>query len=274
MNSEKIIEELLNLSVDLAKKIVACLVVYAIGNYLIKKAVRLLKKSRLMKETEGTVQTFTASFVSIALYILLAIIIVNIMGVPMASVITILASAGVAIGMAMQGTLGNIASGIVLMLFKPFRLGDYVSIGTVEGTVKELNLFYTVFVTLDNRRVTVPNSTMMNANIIDVSAEENRRVDLYFTCDRNEDQVLVIQLLNEEVEKTDRMLKEPEPFVSLDEITDTSLRFVVKVWCRNSDYWDVYYDLLSRISAKLDENQISAPSMRISSSDQPRINNE
>ena len=274
MNTEKIIEELLNLSVDLAKKIVACLVVYAIGNYLIKKAVRLLKKSRLMKETEGTVQTFTASFVSIALYILLAIIIVNIMGVPMASVITILASAGVAIGMAMQGTLGNIASGIVLMLFKPFRLGDYVSIGTVEGTVKELNLFYTVFVTLDNRRVTVPNSTMMNANIIDVSAEENRRVDLYFTCDRNDDQVLVIQLLNEEVEKTDRMLKEPEPFVSLDEITDTSLRFVVKVWCRNSDYWDVYYDLLSRISAKLDENQISAPSMRISSSDQPRINNE
>lgn len=274
MNTEKIIEELLNLSVDLAKKIVACLVVYAIGNYLIKKAVRLLKKSRLMKETEGTVQTFTASFVSIALYILLAIIIVNIMGVPMASVITILASAGVAIGMAMQGTLGNIASGIVLMLFKPFRLGDYVSIGTVEGTVKELNLFYTVFVTLDNRRVTVPNSTMMNANIIDVSAEENRRVDLYFTCDRNEDQVLVIQLLNEEVEKTDRMLKEPEPFVSLDGITDTSLRFVVKVWCRNSDYWDVYYDLLSRITAKLDENQINAPSMRISSSDQPRINNE
>lgn len=274
MNTEKIIEELLNISVDLAKKIVACLVVYAIGNYLIKKAVRLLKKSRLMKETEGTVQTFTASFVSIALYILLAIIIVNIMGVPMASVITILASAGVAIGMAMQGTLGNIASGIVLMLFKPFRLGDYVSIGTVEGTVKELNLFYTVFVTLDNRRVTVPNSTMMNANIIDVSAEENRRVDLYFTCDRNEDQVLVTQLLNEEVEKTDRMLKEPEPFVSLDEITDTSLRFVVKVWCRNSDYWDVYYDLLSRISAKLDENQINAPSMRISSSDQPRINNE
>ena len=274
MNTEKIIEELLNISVDLAKKIVACLVVYAIGNYLIKKAVRLLKKSRLMKETEGTVQTFTASFVSIALYVLLAIIIVNIMGVPMASVITILASAGVAIGMAMQGTLGNIASGIVLMLFKPFRLGDYVSIGTVEGTVKELNLFYTVFVTLDNRRVTVPNSTMMNANIIDVSAEENRRVDLYFTCDRIEDQVLVIQLLNEEVEKTDRMLKEPEPFVSLDEITDTSLRFVVKVWCRNSDYWDVYYDLLSRISAKLDENQISAPSMRISSSDQPRIKNE
>ena len=274
MNTEKIIEELLNISVDLAKKIVACLVVYAIGNYLIKKAVRLLKKSRLMKETEGTVQTFTASFVSIALYILLAIIIVNIMGVPMASVITILASAGVAIGMAMQGTLGNIASGIVLMLFKPFRLGDYVSIGTVEGTVKELNLFYTVFVTLDNRRVTVPHSTMMNANIIDVSAEENRRVDLYFTCDRSEDQVLVTQLLNKEVEKTDRSLKEPGPFVSLDEITDTSLRFVVKVWCRNSDYWDVYYDLLSRITAKLDENQINAPSMRISSSDQPRINNE
>ena len=189
----------------------------------------------------------------------------------MASVITVLASAGVAVGMAMQGALGNIASGIVLMLFKPFKLGDYVSIGSVEGTVRELNLFYTVFVTVDNRRVTVPNSTMMNANIIDVSAEENRRVDLYFTCDRLEDQVLVTQLLTEEVEKTEKMLKEPAPFVSLDGITDTTLKFVVKVWCRNVDYWDVYYDLLTRITAQLEANEISIPSMRVSSLDQPRI---
>ena len=271
MNMEKLIEGLLNLATDLALKIVTCLVVFVIGNYLIKRVVRMLDKSRLMKETEGTVRTFTASFIKIAMYVILAIIIVNIMGVPMASVITVLASAGVAVGMAMQGALGNIASGIVLMLFKPFKLGDYVSIGSVEGTVRELNLFYTVFVTVDNRRVTVPNSTMMNANIIDVSAEENRRVDLYFTCDRLEDQVLVTQLLTEEVEKTEKMLKEPAPFVSLDGITDTTLKFVVKVWCRNVDYWDVYYDLLTRITAQLEANEISIPSMRVSSLDQPRI---
>lgn len=271
MNMEKLIEGLLSLATDLALKIVTCLVVFVIGNYLIKRVVRMLDKSRLMKETEGTVRTFTASFIKIAMYVILAIIIVNIMGVPMASVITVLASAGVAVGMAMQGALGNIASGIVLMLFKPFKLGDYVSIGSVEGTVRELNLFYTVFVTVDNRRVTVPNSTMMNANIIDVSAEENRRVDLYFTCDRLEDQVLVTQLLTEEVEKTEKMLKEPAPFVSLDGITDTTLKFVVKVWCRNVDYWDVYYDLLTRITAQLEANEISIPSMRVSSLDQPRI---
>lgn len=271
MNTEKVIEELLSLSTDLAKKIVACLVVYVIGNYLIKKAVKMLQKSRLMKETEGTVQTFTASFVKIALYVILVIIIVNIMGVPMASVITVLASAGVAIGMAMQGALGNIASGIVLMLFKPFKLGDYVSIGSVEGTVKELNLFYTVFLTLDNKRVTVPNSTMMNANIIDVSAEENRRVDLYFTCDRSEDQVVVTEILNEEVEKTEKMIREPAPFVSLDGMSDTSLKFVVKVWCRNEDYWDVYYDLLTRITSQLEAKEISVPSMHVTSQDHPRI---
>ena len=271
MNMEKLIEGLLSLATDLALKIVTCLVVFVIGNYLIKRVVRMLDKSRMMKETEGTVRTFTASFIKIAMYVILAIIIVNIMGVPMASVITVLASAGVAVGMAMQGALGNIASGIVLMLFKPFKLGDYVSISSVEGTVRELNLFYTVFVTVDNRRVTVPNSTMMNANIIDVSAEENRRVDLYFTCDRLEDQVLVTQLLNEEVEKTEKMLKEPAPFVSLDGITDTTLKFVVKVWCRNGEYWDVYYDLLTRITSQLETNEISIPSMRVSSLDQPRI---
>ena len=145
MNMEKLIEGLLNLATDLAIKIVTCLVVFVIGNYLIKRVVRMLDKSRLIKETEGTVRTFTASFIKIAMYVILAIIIVNIMGVPMASVITVLASAGVAVGMAMQGALGNIASGIVLMLFKPFKLGDYVSIGSVEGTVRELNLFYTIF---------------------------------------------------------------------------------------------------------------------------------
>ena len=271
MNTEKVIEELLSLSTDLAKKIVACLVVYVIGNYLIKKAVKMLQKSRLMKETEGTVQTFTASFVKIALYVILVIIIVNIMGVPMASVITVLASAGVAIGMAMQGALGNIASGIVLMLFKPFKLGDFVSVGDVQGTVCELNLFYTVFVTVDNKRVTVPNSTVMNGSITDYSSEKLRRVDIPFTCDRREDPEVVCQILENEVNRTEKMLREPEPFIGLDGSTDTALKFVVKVWVENADYWDVYYDLLARITTQMEVNDIHSPSVAIRSMDVPSI---
>ena len=176
-NMEKVIENLIEASTKLGIKIVACLLTYVIGSYVIKQVVKLLSKSRLLRDAEGTVRTFAVSFVRIALYVILFIMIVGIMGVPMASIITVLASAGVAIGMAMQGALGNIAGGIVLMVFKPFKLGDYISNGEVEGTVRELNLFYTVVVTVDNKRITVPNGTMMNASITDYSSEKFRRVD-------------------------------------------------------------------------------------------------
>lgn len=140
----------------------------------------------MMDKIEGTVRTFILSFLKAGLYAILAISIIGIMGVPMASVVAVLASAGVAIGLALQGALSNLAGGIILMIFKPFHQGDYVSAAGVEGVVKEVTLFYTVILTLDNKRITVPNGSLMNANITDYSAEELRRVDLRFACAKSE----------------------------------------------------------------------------------------
>ena len=167
-------------------KLILALLVLLIGNALIKSALKMLAKSKLLDKAEGTVRTFTLSFVKIGLYVILVISIIGIMGVPMASVVTVLASAGVAVGLALQGALSNLAGGIMLMLFKPFQLGDYVSAAGVEGVVKEVTLFYTVILTLDNKRITVPNGSLMNANITDFSSEELRRVDLTFACAKSE----------------------------------------------------------------------------------------
>lgn len=263
MNMEKVIENLIEVSTKLGIKIVASLLTYVIGRYVIKQVVKLLSKSRLLRDAEGTVRTFALSFVRIALYVILFIMIVGIMGVPMASVITVLASAGVAIGMAMQGALGNIAGGIVLMVFKPFKLGDYISNGEVEGAVRELNLFYTVIVTVDNKRITVPNGTMMNASITDYSSEKFRRVDLKITCGRDTDAQQLCHYLYEETQRTKHILSDPKPAVVVNGITDQSLEYAVRVWCKTEDYWDVYNDLLLSLSVMMEKHHIKAPAVRV-----------
>lgn len=260
---EKILENLMEVSTKLGIKIIACLLTYVVGSYVIRQLVRLLGKSRLLNESEGTVRTFAISFARIALYVILFISIVGIMGVPMASVITVLASAGVAVGMAMQGALGNIAGGIVLMVFKPFKLGDYISNGEVEGTVKELNIFYTVIITVDNKRITVPNGTMMNASITDYSSEKFRRVDLKITCDRNESSENLRKYLYEETERTKHILSDPKPVVVVNGINDQSLEYAVRVWCKTEDYWDVYNDLLMNLSVMMEKHHIKVPAVRI-----------
>ena len=276
-NMEKVIENLIEASTKLGIKIVACLLTYVIGSYVIKQVVKLLSKSRLLRDAEGTVRTFAVSFVRIALYVILFIMIVGIMGVPMASIITVLASAGVAIGMAMQGALGNIAGGIVLMVFKPFKLGDYISNGEVEGTVRELNLFYTVVVTVDNKRITVPNGTMMNASITDYSSEKFRRVDLKITCGRDVEPSQMRNYLYEETQRTQHILSDPKPAVVVNGITDQSLEYAVRVWCRTEDYWDVYNDLLLNLSVMMEKHHIKTPAVRVmneTNENNPEINSK
>ena len=183
---QAIITNLAAMATAAGGKIILALLVLIIGNILIKSVLKFLGKSKMMDKIEGTVRTFILSFLKAGLYAILAISIIGIMGVPMASVVAVLASAGVAIGLALQGALSNLAGGIMLMIFKPFHQGDYVSAAGVEGVVKEVTLFYTVILTLDNKRITVPNGSLMNANITDYSAEELRRVDLQFACAKSE----------------------------------------------------------------------------------------
>lgn len=262
---QAIITNLAAMATAAGGKIILALLVLIIGNILIKSALKFLGKSRMMDKIEGTVRTFILSFLKAGLYAILAISIIGIMGVPMASVVAVLASAGVAIGLALQGALSNLAGGIMLMIFKPFHQGDYVSAAGVEGVVKEVTLFYTVILTLDNKRITVPNGSLMNANITDYSAEELRRVDLQFACAKSEAPAKIQDMMIAAMKANPKVLSDPEPFARISGGTNEAMEFTVRAWCKSDDYWDVYFDLTQKITESMAENGVKAPAVRITS---------
>lgn len=260
---KEILDSLLNMSVDFCLKALACIAVFLIGRFCIRKFLRSRFLKKLFEHAEPSAATFLRSLITTALYLLLALSIIGILGIPLASVITVLASAGVAVSLALQGALSNLAAGVMLMIFHPFQVGDYVETTNASGIVKELNLFYTVFLTFDNKRITVPNGTLMNANITDYSAEKLRRVDLEFTCAKSESPSRVVELLTEAVQKNKLLLQTPEPFIALSGTTDHSLIFVVRVWCENENYWPIYHDLTQKVVEQFQAQGIKEPELQI-----------
>ena len=249
-------------------KILLALLVLIVGNLLIKSIMRFLGKSRMLAKVEGTARTFTLSFLKAGLYVILVISIIGILGVPMASVVTVLASAGVAVGLALQGALSNLAGGIMLMIFKPFHQGDYVAAAGVEGVIKEVTLFYTVIMTPDNKRITVPNGSLMNTNITDYSSEDLRRVDLAFACAKSEAPARIQELMQAALRANAKVLADPEPFARISGGSNEAMEFTVRAWCRREDYWDVYYELMQSITESMAENGVKAPAVRITSDPQ------
>lgn len=261
---DAIINSLVNLGTSVGSKILFALLVLIVGKIVISAVLKLLNKSKLFNKTDSSVKTFAISFVKIALYALLAISVIGILGVPMASIIAALASAGVAIGLALQGALSNLAGGIMLMIFKPFKVGDFVEGSGVSGIVKEITMFYTVILTLDNKRITVPNGNLMNANIVDYSTEELRRVDLEFSCAKSEDPAKVQSIMVKVMEANANVLAEPDkPFARVSGGTNEAMNFIVRAWCKNADYWTVYFDLTQGIIEALGEAGVQAPAVRV-----------
>lgn len=255
---------LAGLVIAAGSKIILALLAYLIGSHIVKWIMKLVAKSPLMDKLDGEVKTFVNSFVKIGLYVVLIISIIGILGVPMASVVAVLASAGVAVGLALQGALSNLAGGIMLMIFRPFRQGDYVDAAGASGVVQELTLFYTVILTVDNKRITVPNGSLMNANVVNYSAEENRRVDLAFACAKTESPAKVSEIMVQVMEKHPKVVSDPAaPFARLVGGTNESMQFTARAWCKSADYWDVYFDLTQQITEALGENGVQAPALRI-----------
>jgi len=257
------LDKIVDMATDVAGKIILALVVYLVGRFVIKTLLKWLGKSKLFDKAEASVKTFALSFVKIGLNVLLVISIIGILGVPMASVIAVLASAGAAIGLALQGALSNLAGGIMLMVFKPFRVGDYIEAAGEAGTATEITLFYSVITTVDNKRVTVPNGTLMNANIINYSTEPLRRVDLVFTCGKGESPEKLQELMLGAMRDHEKVLADPEPFARLSGGTNEAMQFTARAWCKNDDYWDVYFDLTQRITELFGENGVTAPAVKI-----------
>lgn len=249
----------LTLLVNIGTKLLFAAVVFVVGVLLIRLVLKLWGRSKAYERIDPEMRSFLDSFIKIALYVVLIVTIVPILGIEIASIITVLATAGAAIGLALQGSLSNLAGGIMLVFLKPFHIGDFIEAAGQSGTVREITIFYTVLTTGDNKRVLIPNGSLMGAAIINYSAEELRRVDMTFTVAYGTDTDRVTALLLEAAEADARVRKDPAPFARFTAQNDSSLGFTLRVWVESGDYWNVYHDLLRDIHNRLVAAEIEIP---------------
>lgn len=258
-----IIRSYLSLAIQYSQRFLAAIIIYFIGRAIIKHYLSRIPKLRGYQHLDTTVQSFIMALSKYGMYTVLLVSIVAILGVPMASIVALLGSAGVAIGLAMQGALANFAGGIMLLINRPFNVGDYIVSGDAAGIVNEINVFYTVLKTPDNRSVMIPNGSLMNANIENYSTEKTRRIDLRFSCAKTEDIEKVMNLIQKELDNEIRKLKEPESCVKLLESTNDANQFCARIWVKNEDYWDVYFDLNKAIALALKNAKIKVPAIHV-----------
>ncbi|MBQ2999631.1 MAG: mechanosensitive ion channel [Clostridia bacterium] len=247
------------LCVSFGGKLLAAILVLVIGTIIIKLVMKLLRKKKLGKHGDATVHRFVLNLVKAALYIILAVTVVAILGVPMASMVALIASAGVAIGLALQGSLSNLAGGIMLLIFRPFKLDDFIDASGISGTVVDIGIFYTTIRTPDNKSVTIPNGSLMNDKVTNFSVHDTRRVDFTFNAAYGSDVDKINALLLEEAAKHEMVLKDPAPFARLSQQNEHSLTFTLRVWTESANYWTVNFDLLEAINARFAAEGIEIP---------------
>ena len=240
-------------------KLIGAAVVLIVGLKLSKWVVGIWKRSRGYKKIDNTVAHFLANVFKAVLYTIVIITSVIMIGIPAASIITILGSAGVAIGLALQGSLSNLAGSIMLMIFRPFKIGDYIEGNGVAGTVEDISMFYTVIKTPDNKVITVPNGALSNDNITNYSKKDLRRVDFNIAVAYGTDVDEVKSLLTDIAASHELVLKDPAPFVALKEHGRESVNITLRVWVNSGDYWTVNFDILEEIYSTFNEREIEIP---------------
>ena len=263
-NWQGLLNKLIELGTSLGVKLLTALAVLFIGIKLVKWLIKRMKRSKGMQRMDAGVQTFLGSLLAVVLNALVVVTSLLIMGVPMASFVTVLATAGAAVALSLQGSLSNFAGGIMLLIFRPFKVGDFIEAQGYTGTVHEISVLYTVLKTPDNKIVTLPNGNLMNSAIVDYSAEETRRVDLTVSVAYGSDLTQVTDLLLKAANEHELVLREPdEPFCRFSQPAANSLDFVLRVWCKNADYWTVHFDLTERIKRDFDAAGIEVPYQQI-----------
>ncbi len=256
---KNLISLLQEFAVTYGGKLIGALLLLIIGfkvaNIITKKAAASKAFSKIDVSTKG----FIINVLGVLIKVIIGITALAIMGVPMTSMIAVIGSCGLAVGLALQGSLSNIAGGFIILVLKPFTVGDFITSGDIAGTVEEISIFHTKVVTVDNRRIIVPNSAISNATLTNVSALKERRVDLTFTAAYQNDIDTVEKVLTEVCEKHALVLKNPEPFARLSAHKDCALEYTVRAWCKAEDYWTVYFDLIKDVKNAFDKNGISIP---------------
>ena len=246
-------------AVTLGVTLLKALLVFIVGRLVISLLNRLVRKILSRRNIDPSVKTFVGSLVNVLLIVLLAVSIVAILGIETTSFAALLASAGVAVGMALSGNLSNFAGGLIILLFKPFKVGDYIEGQGESGTVREIQIFHTILTTPDNKVVYIPNGALSGGAITNYSREPLRRVDWTFGVDYGEDYQKVKGVITSIIARDARILQEPAPFIALHALADSSVNVVVRVWVASADYWDVYFDINQAVYETFNREGIDFP---------------
>ena len=250
------ITELLS-SFGISLFIALCILV--IGRQVIKIVIKVISSALERSNTEDTVRIFVTNLLNTLLMIVVFIAAINQLGIETTSIIAVLGAAGLAIGLALQGSLANFAAGILIVIYRPYKVGDYIQADNHLGTVNDIQIFSTVLRTPDNKLVVVPNGSIMNGSIVNFSNQDTRRIDMVIGCSYEDDIDKVKAVLTDIVAKDDRVLSDPKTRIAVSELADSSVNFIVRPWVKNPDYLDVMYSLTEEIKKRFDEEGISIP---------------
>ena len=254
------IAKALNSCIDLGGRILAALIIFIIGKLIVNWINRLFAKMLEKRKVDASIQSFLKSIVNITLLVLLFLAVIGKLGIELTSFAALLASAGVAIGMALSGNLSNFAGGVIILVFRPYKVGDYIEASTgASGTVTDIQIFHTVLTTPDNRIVFAPNGAMSGAVVTNYSRKDTRRVDFSFGVEYGTDFELAKSTIMEVISKDSRILKEPAPFIELGALAESSVNITVRVWVNAADYWGVNFDMNKNVYATFNEKGISFP---------------
>ncbi len=248
-----------SLATEFGVKIVAAIAIFIIGRWIVSLLTRGMRRLMERADLEPTLVTFLSNITRILLLVFVVLAAISQLGIQTASIIAVLGAAGLAVGLALQGSLANFAAGVLIIVFRPYRVGDYVEAAGVGGTVEQVQIFTTVLRTPDNKRVIVPNSQITDGVITNYSANDTRRVDLVFGIGYGDDIDKARDIIRGVLEADERVLKDPAPQVAVQELADSSVNFVTRPWVATADYWAVYFDVTEKVKKRFDEEGVSIP---------------
>lgn len=252
--------KLLESSVDIGLRLLGALVIYIIGKYVIKWLNKLFEKLLIKRKVEPTVTSFLKSLINILLYTILVLSIIGQLGIKLTGIAALIASAGMAVGMALSGNLSNFAGGILILVFRPFKVGDFIeSSAGAMGTVKEIQIFHTVLITPDNKTIYAPNGSLSNGIITNYSEKDLRRIEWNIGVEYGTDYQKVEQVIRNIIALNPLIVKTPEPIIYIGELADSSVNIKIRVWAKSSDFWDVTFQMNKNIYETFNKEGISFP---------------
>ena len=254
-----LVDKLLEGALVVALKVVAALVIYYLGRWIVRRVMRILDRVYENRSVEPSLRSFLSGVVKTVMYVVVVLVVVQVLGINTTSLVAMLASAGLAIGMALSGTLQNFAGGVMILLLRPYRIGDYIDAQGEEGTVRKIGLFSTEIKTNDNRIIYIPNSTISTSVIDNYSTQEMRRVDWTISVEYGTDPEKLRQVITDMLKSDSRVAMDPAPVVFLVNLADSSVDFSARAWCKNSDYWGLKFEIQERIYVELPKSGINFP---------------